>query len=130
MIKLIQFVEYHQYHPINYSPPRILNWIRTTTLYPIMVPSMISSLGHCSIYSPRVLLRIYMPPPRLGSNPPISPFLPLAAWRSHRAGLYRCTRREIATWVVTNIIFKRCSLQTPFLHKGRQYRYTSSVFSY
>ena len=38
-------------------------------------------------------------------------------WRSHRASLYRCTRREIATWVVTDIIWKRCSLQTTFLNK-------------
>ena len=56
-------------------------------------------------------------PHTMGSNPPSSSLLPLAAWRSRRVSLYRCTRREIATWVVTDIIWKRCFLHTPFLDK-------------
>ena len=43
-------------------------------------------------------------PHAMGSNPPSSSLLPLAVWRSRRASLYRCTRREIATWVVIDII--------------------------
>ena len=65
---------------------------------------------HCYIYSP-------CHPHAMGSNPPSSFLLPLVAWRSRKASLYRCTRREIATWVVTDIVWKRCSSQTLFLVK-------------
>ena len=53
----------------------------------------------------------------MGSSLPSSSLAPLAAWRSRRASLYRCTLREIAAWVVTDMTGKRCSLQTPFLAK-------------
>ena len=39
----------------------------------------------------------------------------LLAWRSRNASLYRRTRREIATWEVTEIICWRRCLQMPFL---------------
>ena len=52
-------------------------------------------------------------PHAMGSNPPSS-LLPLATWRFRRASLYRCTRREIAPWVVTDIFGRRCSLLTLF----------------
>ena len=47
-------------------------------------------------------------PHAMGSSPPSSSLLPLAAWRSRRASLYRCTLREIATWVVTDMTWKWC----------------------
>ena len=50
----------------------------------------------------------------MGRIPPASSLLPLAAWRSLRATLFLCTLREIATGVVTDMIWKRRSLQTPF----------------
>ena len=56
-------------------------------------------------------------PPLIGIRSPPSSLLPLAAWRSLRESLYRCTQREIATWVVADIIWSSRSLQTPFLAK-------------
>ena len=53
-------------------------------------------------------------PQVIGHSPPAFSTLPLAAWRSLRASLYLCTRCEIVTWVVTEIIWKRRSLQTRF----------------
>ena len=44
--------------------------------------------------------------------------LPLAAWRSCRASLYRCTRRETVTWAVTELIFNVCPFHsTPYNDK-------------
>ena len=44
-------------------------------------------------------------PLAMGRNPPSSPLLPLAAWRSRRASLDRCTRREISrprwSWILS-----------------------------
>ena len=39
----------------------------------------------------------------IARSPPASYPLPLAAWRSLRANWYLCTRRKIATWVVSAI---------------------------
>ena len=47
--------------------PLVLNLIRTITFYPWYH----HWVTHCSIYSPFVLLRIYMPPPRHGELPSI-----------------------------------------------------------
>ena len=115
--KLTQFVKYHQSHPINSPFLRILNCTRSTTFYPIIIPCMVSSLGYTLLYRRTSYSASTCHPHAIGSNPPSSSFLPLAAWRSRRASLYRCTRRKIATWVVTDIIWKRCSLQTTFLNK-------------
>ena len=43
-------------------------------------------------------------PLAMGRNPRSSSILTLVAWRSPRASSYQCTRREIATWVVTDVI--------------------------
>ena len=117
-IQNAQSIEYHQSHPINSPSLRIINRIRTTTFYPINIPSMVSSLVDTLLYL-FDMLSMYSAstshPHAMGSNPLSSYLLPLAAWWSRRASLYRCTRREIATWVVADIIWKRCSLQTHFL---------------
>ena len=54
-------------------------------------------------------------PHAIGSRLPSSSLLPLEVWRSRNASLYRWTRREIATWEVSEIICRRRSLQIPFL---------------
>lgn len=52
-----------------------------------------------------VLLHIYMQPPHGGQYTlAASSLLTLAPWRFYREKMYRCTRRDIATCVVTEII--------------------------
>ena len=53
-------------------------------------------------------------PHAIGITPPSSSPFSLVAWRSRNASLYRWTRREIATWEVTEIICRRRSLQMFF----------------
>ena len=103
-------------------------YIRTTsinTFYPIIIFFGVPFYGiiglHTATLLPGVCLFAVGPTPRLHatpmpmrSNPPSSSLLPVAAWRSRRASLDQCTRRETATWVVTDIIWKRCSLQNTF----------------
>ena len=72
-----------------------------------------------------LLQTLFDPTPRRHSIPTslasillLCSLLPLAAWWSLSASLYRCTRREMATWMVTEIICKRRSLQTPLLARN------------
>ena len=67
----------------------------------------------------------------IGINTPVSSLL-LAAWPSVSAMLYRCARREIATWVVTEMMWKiRSLLPAAFLFLSLATRlFTSSLVSF
>lgn len=82
------------------------------TCYDIKIGSHIATYMRFASYSASMLH-----PHAIRSSHPSSSLLPQAAWRSRRTSLYQCTRREIATWLITDKTWQSCSLQTPFLAK-------------
>ena len=80
-----------------------------------------SSLHLSSLTNPRLpYSSSILHPHAIASSTPVSSLLFPETRRSPSAtsSLYRCTRREIATWGVTVMVWKMRYLQTPFLAEG------------
>ena len=93
-----QHTEYHHHYSLS-QPPILLSRV-----YPLFKEPLLSTTGStCFVLRSTNMYggtaaTVYQPPP---SPPPPA----LAAWRNcvAQVSLYRCNRREIAAWVVTEI---------------------------